>query len=156
MSPVASTVERLHNMSMRPSTPVEATVRGVGGRTVVFALDRLPDDPLWAGGTTNVQRADAVARRATELTARLDGAWSALGLRGAVLLWASPEESTADVLDAVDPLLAINVLARAQGEILIAGAPALLERSKLRRALATDDPRIVAAVLAGRAQGDPS
>ena len=57
---------------------------------------------------------------------------------------------------AIDPLFAINVLARAQGEILLARAPACLDPARLARALATDDPRIVAAALAPQTEGDRS
>ena len=136
----------LHNMSTRPTTQVEATVLAGRGERISIALDRLRASPLFDGATGRESRARAVAARAAELLPELDAAWARLGLSGAVLLWKAPPGAVTMGIDNEDPIFAINILARAQGEILIARAPAVLDPVRLARSFATDDPRLVAVV----------
>jgi hypothetical protein len=88
---------------------------------------------------------------------RLDEAWTGYHLRGAMLvyLWRddvrdclatrlSAVKKPLTYLRATDPLLTLNVLARARTSLLLATAPLALERPFLERALACDDPRLIA------------
>ena len=87
----------------------------------------------------------------------LDTSWRAYGLRGAVLVynWRDDlREGVAARLNAIkqppiylqvtEPLLVLNVLARARTSLLLAHAPLALEHPYLSRALASDDPRLLA------------
>lgn len=100
----------------------------------------------------------------TALAARLDVAWTAFELRGAVLVYPWRNEfrpATATRLDdgrtplfqpsyvrAQDPALVLNVLARARTQILLAASPLDLERAFLERSLTTDDPRLMGLAVA--------
>ncbi|MGI8729443.1 MAG: hypothetical protein ACR2LK_05550 [Solirubrobacteraceae bacterium] len=74
----------------------------------------------------------------------LDAAWASYGLRGAALMlpircgWAYWHAHSAP-----DALLCANVLLRTRGYVLTANAPLILD-SAWPRALASDDPRLVA------------
>ncbi len=93
-----------------------------------------------------------------ELTAKLDAAWRDYDLCGAMLVYPWQESlrqavatrimdvapgSTLVYLRALDPILVLNVLARARSQILLATSPPDLERPFLERDLAADDPRLI-------------
>ena len=101
-------------------------------------------------------------RRRAALAPELEREWLRYGLSGAVLLYPRrdelpPEEelhrvrsgvevqgySELPLVQATDPLLVLNVLARARGGLLLPGFSLVLEREFLRRRLVTDDPRLV-------------
>jgi hypothetical protein len=98
--------------------------------------------------------------------AALDERWQALDLTGPVLLYDYGDlqnryagARAPRTERALDPLLVINVLARARGRLLLPHTPLALEPGYLKRDLATDDPRIVAACRtsgSGRAAGGVS
>jgi hypothetical protein len=94
-----------------------------------------------------------------ELATKLDAAWQDYNLCGAMLVYPWQEGLRQAVatrmmdampggvpvyLRALDPILVLNVLARARSQILLATSPPDLERPFLERALAADDPRLVA------------
>lgn len=95
----------------------------------------------------------------TELASKLDVAWEGYDLCGAMLVYPwqeglrqavaarlldAPPGAAPTYLRALDPLLVLNVLARARSQILLAASPPDLERPFLERSLAADDPRLVA------------
>ena len=86
----------------------------------------------------------------------LDQRWAAYRLRGAALVFDWREDLRAGMalrlnaiqrapiyLKATDPLLVVNVLARARGALLLANAPLALERSFVDRVLASTDLRLI-------------
>lgn len=86
----------------------------------------------------------------------LDDEWDTYHLRGAVLVYAWREDirqavnarlmaikASGTYVRSLDPLLVLNVLARARTTLLLANAPLALERSFLNRAILSDDPRLV-------------
>jgi hypothetical protein len=94
-----------------------------------------------------------------DLASRLDLAWHDYNLCGAMLVYPWQEGlrqavatrlvdvapgSTLVYLRALDPILVLNVLARARSHILLATSPPDLERPFLERDLAADDPRLIA------------
>jgi hypothetical protein len=94
-----------------------------------------------------------------ELAANLDVAWRDYDLCGAMLVYPWQESlrqavaarivdlapgGTPTYLRALDPILVLNVLARARSQILLATSPPDLERPFLERDLAADDPRLIA------------
>lgn len=85
----------------------------------------------------------------------LQSDWHRWSLRGAILLY--PIRTVKEVDDgdgkqalqrptrwAAEPTLILNILARAQGELLIAGAPLHFAPDRIRREFITDDPRLLA------------
>ena len=90
------------------------------------------------------------------LKTALDDEWETYHLRGAVLVYAWREDIRQAVsarltaikapgtyIRSLDPLLVINVLARARTSLLLANAPLALERPFLSRAILSDDQRLV-------------
>ena len=86
----------------------------------------------------------------------LDQRWAAYHLRGAALVFDWREDlrigmalrlnaiqRAPNYLTATDPLLVVNVLARARGALLLANAPLALERSFVDRVLASTDQRLI-------------
>lgn len=120
----------LHNMSMRPRTTVQAAVAVVGKALARFAVDPERDRELIAD---------------PDLVERLERTWSELQLRGALHVY--PLASTAAPgglpVVAAGPLLALNVLGRARGGLLLPRAPLELDPRLIQRELASDDPRLV-------------
>ncbi|MCS7072107.1 MAG: hypothetical protein NZM00_11415 [Anaerolinea sp.] len=51
------------------------------------------------------------------------------------------------IVHVTDPLLAINLLGRTRGSLLLPRAPLALERAYLERSIACDDPRIISLAL---------
>lgn len=97
------------------------------------------------------------SEHAAEIAQRLDAAWQGYHLHGAVLLYvwrddvrqcvtaeAAAEKSPLALIRACDPMLVLNVLARARSNLLMQGVPVALERAFLERVFVTDDPRITA------------
>jgi hypothetical protein len=95
------------------------------------------------------------------LKEKLDAAWHETGFSGAALTYLWREEVRVALLtqlhatgapmliaEASDPLLVLNVLARARSAVLMAGAPVVLEKGFLNRMLTSDDPRLAALVAA--------
>lgn len=132
--PISGATALLHNMSGPPTTPITWQLRALG--KVIVGFD---------GQTLRSTRASAT---------RLDAAWSAYGLRGAVNLF--PFEGVdfegfsrhgyGEILVCTDQALVLNVLGRVRSNLLLARSPLALEPGFLRRSLASDDPRLVALV----------
>ena len=143
----------LHNMSSRPRTPVTIRVDPIDTRLASFSLDNMGPalNRILKGRTRATQRptlSQFVCRSdVAHLAERLDQAWTLLALRGAVLLYAgvSGPRSVA-VTPCRDPLLVLNVLARARGDLLLPDAPLVLQPRALDRHVVTDDPRLTSRV----------
>ena len=93
---------------------------------------------------------------AEALKTELDDDWETYHLHGAILVYAWREDIRQAVsarltavkapgtyVRSLDPLLVLNVLARARTTLLLANAPLALERPFLSRAILSDDPRLV-------------
>ena len=149
----ASPPTLLHNMSSRPRTPVTIRIDPIDARLASFSLD---------GMASALSRLVHRRTRATQLPTlaafvcqgdvaglaeQLDQAWARLGLRGAVLLYAGAAPPRfAPVPLCRDPLLVLNVLARARGNVLLPDAPLVLQPRALDRRVLTDDPRLTSRV----------
>jgi hypothetical protein len=139
----------LHNMSSRPRTMVDVRVAPVDGRLVSFALDHMASQlNRFVGGRTRATVRSTLATYACSgdlaaLAARLDHVWAARRLRGAVLFYEGPLPGP-DLrpTPCLDPLVVLNVLARARGNLLLPDAPLVLQPRALDRSLVTDDPRL--------------
>jgi hypothetical protein len=143
----------LHNMSSRPRTEVMLRVDPIDARLGSFSLDDMGRklSRIVQGRTRATQRdtlAAFVCRSdVAGLAERLDQAWARLALRGAVLLYASVSGLHSRGATACrDPLLVLNVLARARGDLLLPDAPLVLQRRALDRRVLTDDPRLTSHV----------
>jgi hypothetical protein len=143
----------LHNMSSRPRTEVQLRVEPIDSKLGTFCLDDLGSElNRIVQGRTRATRPDTLAAfvcRAdvARLSAQLDHAWALLALRGAVLLYTSaPAASSRATTRSRDPLLVLNVLARARGNLLLPDAPLVLQPRALDRRVATDDPRLTSLV----------
>ena len=144
----------LHNMSSKPRTSVQLNVEPIDTRVASFALDGLASElsralkrrtrasqrPLLASFVLNSDL--------PSLTERLDGEWGGLALRGAVLLYAAVgvPRAVTGTKPCRDPLLVLNVLARARGNVLLPDAPLVLQPRSLDRRVYTDDPRLTSLV----------
>jgi hypothetical protein len=128
-------------MSMAPLTRVRWRVDALGPAIVRFGVGATGLSPRRAVSLARLRRR---ARGEPALRDRLEASWRERGLVGAALVWAwrSPGKQ-AEVLHATDPLVVVNVLARARGNVLLAGAELALEVPFLARELASDDPRLV-------------
>lgn len=169
---------QLHNMSMRSRTSVPWRISPLSESVVRFELEGLAADVARLGGLRSrahtrasavrlaVEGADASGR----LADALEEQWSALGLKGAILVYAPPRfQSEGPVyagpgtpkirptgpkgtqLRATDPALVLNVLARTRANVLLPATPLRLQADALDRAICSDDPRLVAAARAGGA-----
>jgi hypothetical protein len=123
-----------------------------------------PDAPEMSEAQRIATFCEALARDAAleaALKEKLDAAWHETGFSGAALTYLWREEVRVALLtqlratgapmliaEASDPLLVLNVLARARSAVLMAGAPAVLEKGFLNRTLTSDDPRLAALVAA--------
>ncbi len=138
------------------------------------ALETLEKDPsqaaYWGNAIAGVPSAvaqvisdflDLNPGAETALKEKLDSAWSALELKGAVLIYNWREEAKVSfttrlqaigqppiALRASDPLLVLNILSRARSNTLIGNMPSALEKPFLERQIFTDDARVVAWVKA--------
>ncbi len=135
----------LHNMSMRPRTPVAVTLGLRTGPFVCFAWPRSPGEGL-AGLRPASQEA---------MDRRLDRAWQAQGFRGAALVfpWPGPPEAirerfgagpVPELLAAEDASLCANVVRRHRSGLLLE-CTALCPLSALvgDEQLWTNDPQLV-------------
>lgn len=129
------TTALLHNMSARPRTPVTYKVPAMRRDWVSFTWQQ-PHPPF-----------------DTPTFDRLDDAWRATGLRGAVII----HRLTVDLSRRVrltrcsEADLVLNVLLRARGSLLLADMPLIDEPSALDGdGLTTDDPRMVELVRGSR------
>lgn len=97
------------------------------------------------------------------LRAQLDQFWTDFKIVGAVHVYDWREEvkqaatnrlnalkQRPNFVRAADPLLIVNVLARARSYLLIHGAALALDRPFLERIVMTDDPRLLSVVTAGQ------
>ncbi|MAE96854.1 MAG: hypothetical protein CL910_19570 [Deltaproteobacteria bacterium] len=130
----------LNNMSVAPRSPVRCSIKVSSGTIVRFAIEATEGpNRLWLRPSRARQEC-------------LRGAWDRFGLVGAALIfaWSPPrqhEEGSGRgtrILEATNPELVVNVLGRTRSSLLLGNAPLALERSYLRRELASDDPRLVA------------
>jgi hypothetical protein len=143
----------LHNMSGRPRTNVVIRVDPIDTRLASFSLDDMGPalSRIIRRRTRATQRQTLAtfvcANGAASLTERLNHAWALLALRGAVLLYVgvSGPHSVA-ATPCRDPLLVLNVLARARGDLLLPDAPLVLQPRALDRRVVTDDPRLTSHV----------
>ena len=143
----------LHNMSSRPRTPVMIRVDPIDTRLASFSLDDMAPalSRIVQRRTRATQRqtlATFVCRNgAARLAERLNHEWALLALRGAVLLYAGVSDPrSVAVTPCRDPLLVLNVLARARGDLLLPDAPLVLQSRALDRRVVTDDPRLTSHV----------
>jgi len=150
---VTSSPALLHNMSSRPRTAVEIRVPPIDINLAAFALDNMAPalSRVTRRRTRAVQRHTLAAfvcgGDVARLGEQLDRAWTPLALRGAVLLHPGPARPrSADVTWCRDPLLVLNVLARARANVLIPDAPLVLQPQALDRLVVTDDPRLTSLV----------
>ena len=125
----------------------------IDARLASFSLDGMGRklSRIVKGRTRAPQRAALAAfvcrSDVTGLAERLDKAWVRLALRGAVLLYAGVSgEHSGGVRACRDPLLVLNVLARARGDLLLSDAPLVLQPRALDRRVLTDDPRLTSRV----------
>lgn len=149
------------------SSNVSCDITPLEGAIVRFDLKGL-GAPLWrllgVKGSEDereaaIQLIEADEQFRANLAAKLDAAWQEYDLRGAMLVYPWHEGlrqavatrtidgfpgSAPAYLHALDPLLVLNVLARARSQILMANSPPDLERPFLERSLAADDPRLIA------------
>jgi hypothetical protein len=90
------------------------------------------------------------------LTSNLNAAWESFELKGAMLIYPWEDERKQVILSqahtsgtralclrAIDPLLVLNVLARARTNLLQPRAPLALEASYIERSLFADDSRLI-------------
>lgn len=137
-------------MRGRAGVPVTVEIFGVEQGVVRFSLDAVagwvaalhgaPQRGQRSGRGTLARRVAAAAPRIID---ELEEAWSRLGLRGAALVYEpAPDSPMRRARVATDPLLVVNVLARARGGLLLPGTPPALDEAHLGRVLATDDPRL--------------
>lgn len=106
-------------------------------------------DPFMKALEANRERVDQLRQQA-------DAYWEAHAWKGAILVYnwndatlgaiqtrlgAFQQEQVA--LRVTDPLLALNLLGRARGSLLLPRSPVALERAFLNRSIASDDPRII-------------
>ncbi len=154
----------LGGLASRFGSRVSGAVLPAVDELVCFDLSLLPPDQsvldLGSGETALddlLTRIEADKAFEQELKDRLDEAWTSYHLRGALLVYVwredvrdclatrlSATKRPMDYLRATDPLLTLNVLARARTSLLLAAAPLALERPFLERVLACDDPRLLA------------
>ena len=149
--------ELLHNMSSRPRTPVAIHVEPIDEYLTSFSLEGLTAAlnrvvPGRTRATLRLSLAEFVCKGdVAELSTILEHAWDPLGLRGAVLLYAGPSGVCyPPVQPCRDPLIVLNVLARARGNVLLPDAPLVLQPRSLDRCVMTDDPRLADLVAGGR------
>lgn len=133
---------------------VRFSLEGLGG-----SLQRLVggSDPANTGSYDALLQTIEKNRESMKaLVGSLNTAWESYELKGALLVYPWEEEhkhvilahakaqnTRAVCLRAVDPLLVLNVLARARVNLLQPRAPLALEPSYLERSLIADDPRLV-------------
>jgi len=141
----------LHNMSSRPRTPVKIRVDPIDRPLASFSLDNMGSELTGiVRGRTRATQRKSLAQFVCQgdvpsLAERLDAAWEPLALRGAVLLYAGISTPCL-IVRCRDPLLVLNVLARARGNVLLPDAPLVLQPRSLDRCVVTDDPRLTALV----------
>jgi len=110
----------LHNMSMRPRTPVAVALGLRTGPFVRFAWPRSPREGLAGESPASQEAADR----------RLDSAWQAQAFRGAALVfpWSGPADAirerfaagpVPDLLAAEDASLCANVVRRHRSGLLL-------------------------------------
>lgn len=83
------------------------------------------------------------------LSGLLEERWGGYGLNGALFVYPisgrfGPGSVEGPDFWAADPLLILNVLGRSHGNLLLPAAPMYWDPSRLSRALASNDPRLVA------------
>jgi hypothetical protein len=141
----------LHMGGGKPRTQVVVRIRPIDPGLGSFSLDDMgPELSRIGQGRTRARRRETLAAFVCRgdvagLAKRLDQAWALLALRGAVLLYASGSGSFR-VPACRDPLLVLNVLARARGDLLLPDAPLVLQPRALNRRVVTDDPRLTSHV----------
>ncbi len=147
----------LHNMSSKPRTMVDVSVLPIDESLVSFSLDGMgPALNRVVKGRTRATVRSSLAAFACQgaveaLATQLDRAWAARSLRGAVLLYEClPAQRATGATQCRDPLVVLNVLARARGNVLLPDAPLVLHPTALDRQLMTDDPRLTAMLTKGR------
>ena len=143
----------LLHMGGKPRTQVVVRIRPIDPGLGSFSLDDMgPELSRIVRGRTRARRRDTLAAfvcrgDVASLTERLDRAWALLALRGAILLYAGlPGRRSDGATPCRDPLLVLNVLARARGDLLLPDAPLVLQPRALDRRVATDDPRLTSLV----------
>ena len=111
-------------MRGRPRTNVVICVDPIDTRLASFSLDDMGPalSRIVQRRTRATQRQTLAtfvcANSAAHLTEQLNHAWALLALRGAVLLYAGvPGPRSVAVTPCHDPLLVLNVLARARGTV---------------------------------------
>ena len=135
-------------------TIVRFSLEGLGG-----SLQRLVGDKGSANSgnyETLLQSIEKNRESMKAIISSLNTAWEGYTLKGAMLVYPWEEErkqvilahartnnTRAVCLRAIDPLLVLNVLARARTNLLQPRAPLALEASYLERALLTDDSRLI-------------
>lgn len=134
------------------STYARFSLEGIGG-----SLQRLLGGDSATGTYESALRTLENDREAlNKLTGTLNEAWAGYGLMGAMLVYTADDEHNQIIatalkatdtklvyLRALDPLLVLNVLARARANLLQPRAPLSFDDSQLSRALLTDDPRLI-------------
>lgn len=135
-------------------TIVRFSLEGLGG-----SLQRLTGDktPITGGSYDGLLQSIEKNRESMKaIIASLNNAWQDYMLKGAMLVYPWEEErkqvilaharannTRALCLRAIDPLLVLNVLARARANLLQPRAPLALETSYLTCALISDDARLI-------------
>lgn len=148
------------------SAPVNLHIVPVGSAIVCFSLEGLGgslryilgDNLPVAGGNyeTILESTENDQQALKTIQHNLDSVWADYDLQGAMLVYqweesmrdtllhsARIDNSKAIILRAFDPMLVLNVLARARENLLQPGAPLALEKSYLERTLISDDQRLV-------------
>ncbi len=134
------------------STYARFSLEGIGG-----SLQRLLGRDSAAGTYESALRSLENDREAlNKLTTTLNETWEGYGLSGAMLVYTADDEHNQIIaaalkatdaklvyLRALDPLLVLNMLARARANLLQPRAPLSFDDSQLSRALLTDDPRMI-------------
>lgn len=135
-------------------TIVRFSLEGLGGSLQRLMGDKAPS----AGGNYDslFQTIEKNRDSLKTIIATLNIAWDEFALKGAMLVYPWEEErkqvilaharannTRALCLRAIDPLLVLNVLARARTHLLQPRAPLALEASYLERALMSDDSRLI-------------
>lgn len=152
----------------RPGSRAEFSILPTGDRLARFDLNQVDStqiDSALAPGLSVEQIIDALEtdRSLVErIKPRLDAAWETYQLKGAILLYPWRDELRSAVngrlsalkqpttyLLVTDPVLILNVLGRSRAGLLLANAPLALDRVFLSRAMASDDPRLIALAQAG-------
>jgi hypothetical protein len=151
----------LHNMSTRPRTPVTIQIDPIDSRLASFSLDGMaPELSRLVHRRTRATQLPTLSTFVCSgdvagLVEMLNAAWARLAFRGAVLLYAGVAPSRyVRAARCRDPLLVLNVLARARGNVLLPDAPLVLRPRALDRRVVTDDPRLTSHVRLDRGEGN--